>query len=109
MFLAVLHLLVFLLPPALTAPCPTSFLRHFKCSFPYPVKGALCTEPAALNYACFSREVRPGLDKGIQRASISLLSVPAVLCEVAWENPNEAARRLQKFLSDKEAALPSTW
>ena len=36
MFLAVLHLLVFLLPPALTAPCPTSFLRHFKCSFPYP-------------------------------------------------------------------------
>ena len=36
MFLAVLYLLVFLLPPARTAPCKNSFLGYFKCSFPYP-------------------------------------------------------------------------
>lgn len=36
MFLAVLYLLAFLIPPAPTAACPKSFLRHFKGSFPHP-------------------------------------------------------------------------
>ena len=36
MFLAVLYLLAFLIPPTPTTPCPKSFLRHFKGSFPHP-------------------------------------------------------------------------
>ena len=66
MFLAVLHLLVFLILSTPTAPCPKSFLRHFKGSFPHPTS-AFClpsitvcvpTSPVSL-LSCFDLSAIP--------------------------------------------------
>ena len=111
MFLAVLHLLVFLLPPALTAPCPTSFLRHFKCSFPYPacscclpfITVCASTSPVSL-LSCFDLSaiplalLLPGICSRLT-ASPGLV-LWAVSVNTGWVGPNS---------KDSQGSASASW